>query len=68
MNGEKEKWVITWFKASRFTPMGLDFYSSRKEGMTRETYELLKEAVERMEVQELREQIKSGLFEVAIEH
>lgn len=30
--GEKEKWVVTWFAPSMFTPAGVDIYSDRKEG------------------------------------
>lgn len=30
--GEKERWVVTWFAPSLFTPAGVDVYSDRKEG------------------------------------
>ncbi len=29
-----EKWVVTWFAPSLFTPMGIDLYCDRKEGMS----------------------------------
>lgn len=28
----KERWVVTWFAPSLFTPAGVDIYSDRKEG------------------------------------
>jgi hypothetical protein len=34
-----ERWVVTWFAATTFTKEGIDFYSDRKEGMSKETYE-----------------------------
>ncbi|KAK7746725.1 hypothetical protein SLS53_001912 [Cytospora paraplurivora] len=32
--GEKERWVVTWFAPTLFTKEGVDLYSDRKEGMS----------------------------------
>lgn len=32
VEGEKERWVVTWFAPSMFTPAGVDVYSDRMEG------------------------------------
>ncbi|KAG4413612.1 hypothetical protein IFR04_013234 [Cadophora malorum] len=31
--GKRERWVVTWFAKSMFTPPGVDVYSERKEGV-----------------------------------
>lgn len=33
MDGVKEKWAVTYFEATMFTPQGVDIYTDRKEGM-----------------------------------
>ncbi|KAJ5035465.1 uncharacterized protein L3040_007932 [Drepanopeziza brunnea f. sp. 'multigermtubi'] len=46
LDGVHEKWVVTWFKASLFTPMGVDVYSDRKEGISEGLYGKIREALE----------------------
>ncbi|KAI9046609.1 hypothetical protein LZ554_009352 [Drepanopeziza brunnea f. sp. 'monogermtubi'] len=46
VDGVQEKWVVTWFKASLFTPMGVDVYSDRKEGISEGLYGKIREALE----------------------
>jgi len=33
MDGVKEKWAVTYFEATMFTPQGVDIYTDRKDGM-----------------------------------
>ncbi|KAK8908564.1 hypothetical protein QC760_002933 [Botrytis cinerea] len=66
--GEKERWVVTWFAPSLFTPQGLDIYSSRKEGLSEGTYKEVKKALEEMEAGDLGELVKGDMFEVKIEY
>jgi len=33
MDGVKEKWAVTYFEATMFTPQGIDIYTDRKDGM-----------------------------------
>lgn len=35
----KERWVVTWFEATLFTKEGVDIYSDRREGGSRELVE-----------------------------
>ncbi|KAM7204812.1 hypothetical protein V8F33_001401 [Rhypophila sp. PSN 637] len=37
--GEKERWVVTWFEATLFTKEGVDIYSDRREGGSPELVE-----------------------------
>ena len=46
-----ERWVVTWFAATTFTKEGIDFYSDRKEGMSKETYERIVEGLNGLEKQ-----------------
>ncbi|KAJ8066011.1 hypothetical protein OCU04_005105 [Sclerotinia nivalis] len=66
--GEKERWVVTWFAPSLFTPQGLDIYSSRREGLSEGTYKEVKQALEEMEAADLGELVKKDMFEVKIEY
>ncbi|PQE20716.1 glycosyl hydrolase family 43 protein [Rutstroemia sp. NJR-2017a WRK4] len=65
---EKERWVVTWFAPSMFTPQGLDIYSSRKEGLSEGTYKEVRRALEEMEAKDLGELVKKDMFEVKIEY
>ncbi|KAM3086476.1 hypothetical protein ACMFMG_000608 [Clarireedia jacksonii] len=65
---EKERWVVTWFAPSMFTPQGLDIYSSRKEGLSEGTYKEVRRALEEMEARDLGELVKKDMFEVKIEY
>ncbi|RYP54475.1 hypothetical protein DL768_000781 [Monosporascus sp. mg162] len=40
-----ERWVVTWFAPTLFTQEGLDIYSDRREGLSRETLEAIMEAL-----------------------
>lgn len=68
-NKERECWVVTWFAASMFTPMGLDVYSSRKGGISAGLYARVKEVLEGLGegAEELAELCKTEMREVKIE-
>ncbi|PBP20904.1 hypothetical protein BUE80_DR008365 [Diplocarpon rosae] len=66
---EKERWVVTWFKASLFTPMGVDVYSDRKEGMSEGLYRMISAALERGEAgEEVAGMCRAEMREVEIKY
>lgn len=42
---ETERWAVTWFAPTLFTKEGLDIYCDRKEGLSKETEELVMAAL-----------------------
>ena len=68
--GEKggERWVVTWFAPSMFTPAGLDLYTSRKDGMSEELYRDITAALEGLEAKEMADLAKAEMKEVKIEY
>jgi len=68
VEGETERWVVTWFAPSLFTPAGLDIYSSRKEGLTEQTYVDVMAALENLEATEMAELVKAEMKAVTIEY
>lgn len=46
IGGVKERWVVTWFKASLFTPMGVDVYSDRREGVSEALFRSIERGLE----------------------
>ena len=46
---EDEKWAVTWFAPSMFTPEGLDIYCNNKEGITPELYHEIQAALQALE-------------------
>ncbi|KAK3392466.1 hypothetical protein B0T20DRAFT_56748 [Sordaria brevicollis] len=68
----KERWVVTWFAPTLFTKEGVDVYSDRREGGSREVVEevlaKLKEMVEEAGegARGLREMVEKDMREVAI--
>lgn len=63
----KERWVVTWFAPSLFTPAGVDLYSSRTAGMTESTYSHIMTALENIGVPELVDLIKDEMRQVMIQ-
>lgn len=67
--GEMERWVVTWFAPSLFTPQGFDIYSSRKEGLSEGTYREVRNALEEMmKAGGLGDLVQSDMFQVKIEY
>lgn len=63
-----ERWVVTWFAPSLFTPAGLDIYSDRKEGMQEGTLKALQEALEELEAKEMAELARKEMKPVKIQY
>ncbi|TAQ90112.1 hypothetical protein B7494_g1574 [Chlorociboria aeruginascens] len=63
-----EKWVVTWFAPSLFTPAGMDIYSSRKEGLSDGTFQEVMNALEELEAKEMAELAKKEMREVKIQY
>lgn len=66
--GLVERWVVTWFAPSLFTPAGLDVYSSRREGLSKRTYDGIMRGLEKLEVKELVDMARKDMMEVKIEY
>lgn len=63
-----EKWAVTWFAPSMFTPAGVDIYSSEKEGMSEGLYNDIVKALEGLETKELADLVKADMQEVKIKY
>ena len=63
-----EKWAVTWFAPSMFTPAGVDIYSSHKEGIDEGLYSDILKALEGLETKEIADQVKAEMQEVKIEY
>jgi hypothetical protein len=63
-----EKWIVTWFAPSMFTPAGVDIYSSEKEGMSEGLYKDIMKALEGSETKELADLVKAEMQEVKIQY
>lgn len=67
---EGERWIVTWFEASLFTPAGLDIYSERKEGLSEGLYdEIMRKLgdVGQLEGCEELGKIAKGMFGIKID-
>lgn len=67
--GEEEggnKWVVTMFAKTLFTPAGLDVYSLRKEGASEETLEAIKWGLGKVDDEDVRE-MAGELFVVKVD-
>jgi hypothetical protein len=63
-----ERWVVTWFAPSMFTPAGLDIYSSKKEGLSDNLYQEILQALEGLEAKEMADLVKAEMKPVKIEY
>lgn len=61
-----EHWAVTWFAPTLFTKEGVDIYSDRKEGLSEETYKLVREALLGLEARPVAEMVEKDLFPVEI--
>ncbi|KAH8842646.1 hypothetical protein MCOR27_000136 [Pyricularia oryzae] len=43
--GQMERWAVTWFAPTLFTKEGIDIYCDRKEGLSKETEDLVMTAL-----------------------
>lgn len=63
---EEDKWMMTWFSKTVFTPAGIDVYARTKGGHAGWVVEKLREALAGMEDEEMRK-LGTELFEVVRE-
>ncbi|KAI2622864.1 hypothetical protein GGS21DRAFT_345346 [Xylaria nigripes] len=66
-NGEGvERWAVTWFAPTLFTEEGVDIYSDRREGLSKDTAEDIIGALKRLEAPKLVQLVETKMMEVAI--
>ena len=65
---EDERWVVTWFAPSLFTPAGIDIYSSRKEGLSEGLYGDIMKGLEGLEAKDMAELCKKEMQAVKIQY
>ena len=63
-----EKWAVTWFAPSMFTPAGVDIYSSKKDGISEPLYKEILQAIEGLDAKEIADLAKAEMKEVKIEY
>lgn len=63
-----ERWVVTWFAATLFTPEGIDIYSDRPEGISAETLTGITAALNSLEkAPKVVEYVSKDLREIEIQ-
>lgn len=63
-----ERWAVTWFAPTLFTQEGVDIYSDRKEGLSKETVDgIMKAFKELKDAPKLVELVEKQMQEVAID-
>ena len=65
-SGGVERWVVTWFAPTVFTKEGVDVYSDRKEGGSKELVEEVLAALRKTEAKPLAEMCEKDMKEVEI--
>jgi hypothetical protein len=61
-----ERWAVTWFAPTMFTEEGVDIYSDRKEGLSKETADDIINALKQLEAPKLVQLVEKKMMEVAI--
>ncbi|KAI1188406.1 hypothetical protein F5B17DRAFT_272643 [Nemania serpens] len=64
--GGVERWAVTWFAPTLFTEEGVDIYSDRREGLSKETADAIIAALKRLEAPKLVQSVEKKMMEVAI--
>jgi hypothetical protein len=62
-----ERWVVTWFAPSLFTPAGLDVYCDRREGISKGLFKEIEKALEGLEGREMAELCRKDMRAVLID-
>lgn len=65
-NAGEERWVVTWFAPTLFTPAGLDIYCNNKDGISHGLYNEIHEALKGLEATELADLARDQMREVLI--
>ncbi|KAI8962032.1 hypothetical protein F5Y11DRAFT_324060 [Daldinia sp. FL1419] len=61
-----ESWVVTWFAASLFTQEGIDIYSDRKEGLSKETADQIIASLKKLGVPQITQMVETQMQKVEI--
>ncbi|KAI1740977.1 hypothetical protein F4680DRAFT_77066 [Xylaria scruposa] len=61
-----ERWVVTWFAPTLFTDEGIDLYSDRKEGLSKETADDIIKALKQIHAPNMVWHVEKKMQEVAI--
>ncbi len=66
-DGGVERWAVTWFAKTIFSAEGVDIYSDRKEGCSKELAEGILKALRAVDAKPLAELVEKDMREVKIE-
>ncbi|CAN8104614.1 unnamed protein product [Discula destructiva] len=67
VDGEVQRWVVTWFAATLFTKEGVDLYCDRKGGMSKELAAEIVAGLEGLQTTELVGMVEADMREVKVE-
>ena len=65
-DGSTERWAVTWFAPTVFTKEGIDVYSDRREGVSKDLYERIEAALKKIEAKELVDMVEKDMRAVEI--
>lgn len=66
-DGGVERWVVTWFAPTLFTKEGVDVYSDRREGASKETLDEIMAALKGLDAKPVVEMCEKDMQPVAIQ-
>jgi hypothetical protein len=61
-----ERWAVTWFQKTLFSDEGVDVYCDRVEGVSEETYALIRDALRGLQAKNVVELVENEIREVKI--
>ena len=64
--GVTERWAVTWFQKTLFSDEGVDVYCDRPEGISRETYALIFDALKGLEASRVADLVEKDMFAIKI--
>lgn len=65
-DGGVERWVVTWFAPTLFTKEGVDIYSDRPEGLSKETVDGILDALKAVDAPKMVEFVNKDMREVEV--
>jgi hypothetical protein len=66
-DGGVERWVVTWFAPTLFTKEGIDVYSDRREGPSKETLDEIMASLKGLDAKPVADMCEKDMQPVAIE-
>jgi hypothetical protein len=61
--GDDEKWIVTYFAKTIFTPAGIDIYSRDKEGLSQSTVDQILDSLKGLGIKEMTD-LANGVFRI----